>query len=56
MALELIDLAPGLWIWRQEHPAWTPGSGWKPAVTSTCVESGGEIEAFIRQHQGKDRP
>jgi glyoxylase-like metal-dependent hydrolase (beta-lactamase superfamily II) len=43
VALELIDLAPGLWIWRQEHPAWTPGSGWKPAVTSTCVESGGEI-------------
>jgi hypothetical protein len=43
VALELIDLAPGLWIWRQEHPAWKPGLGWKPAVTSTCVESGGEI-------------
>jgi hypothetical protein len=43
VAVNLIDLAPGLWIWRQDHPAWRPDSGWKPAVTSTCVESGGEI-------------
>jgi glyoxylase-like metal-dependent hydrolase (beta-lactamase superfamily II) len=43
VAVELIDLAPGLWIWRQDHPAWTPDSGWSPPVTSTCVESGGEI-------------
>jgi len=43
VALDLIDLAPGLWIWRQEHPAWTQGSGWNRAVTSTCVESGGEV-------------
>src|SRR5204862_2430547 len=40
---ELTDLAPGLWIWRQDHPAWTPDSGWRPPVTSTCVESRGEV-------------
>ena len=43
MALELRDVAPGLWIWRLEHPDWTPESDWKPPVTSTCVESGGEV-------------
>jgi hypothetical protein len=43
VAVELIDVAPGLWLWRLDHPAWTPGSGWKPPVTSTCVESGGEV-------------
>jgi hypothetical protein len=36
-------VAPGLWIWRLEHPDWAPGLGWKPAVTSTCAESGGEV-------------
>jgi len=41
--VELHDLAPGLWIWRVEHPDWTPEADWEPAVTSTCVESGGEI-------------
>jgi hypothetical protein len=39
---ELKDVAPGLWIWRVEHPDWRPGVGWPPSVTSTCVESGGE--------------
>jgi hypothetical protein len=39
----LRDLAPGLWIWRVEHPAWKSGLEWQPLVTSTCVESGGEI-------------
>ena len=43
MPVELHDLAPGLWIWRVEHPDWTPEADWEPAVTSTCVESGGEI-------------
>jgi glyoxylase-like metal-dependent hydrolase (beta-lactamase superfamily II) len=41
--VELRDVAPGLWIWRQEHPDWAPGLGWDPLVTSTCVESGGEV-------------
>ena len=37
------DVAAGLWIWRVEHPDWAPHVGWDPAVTSTCVESGGEV-------------
>jgi hypothetical protein len=40
---ELRDVAPGLWIWRVDHPDWRPGLGWNPPVTSTCVESGGEL-------------
>jgi hypothetical protein len=40
--VELQDVAPGLWIWRFEHPHWKPGQGWEPIVTSTCVESRGE--------------
>jgi hypothetical protein len=43
VAYELHDVAPGLWIWRQEHPAWAPHVGWEPKVTSTYVESGGEV-------------
>jgi hypothetical protein len=41
--VELRDVAPGLWIWRLEHPHWKPGQGWEPMVASTCVESRGEI-------------
>jgi hypothetical protein len=40
---EIRDIAPGLWIWRLEHPDWKPGLGWDRPVTSTCVESGGEV-------------
>ena len=40
--VELRDIAPGLWIWRLEHPHWKPGQGWEPIVASTCVQSGGE--------------
>jgi glyoxylase-like metal-dependent hydrolase (beta-lactamase superfamily II) len=40
--VEVRDVAPGLWIWRLEHPAWRPGLDWEPLVTSTCVESRGE--------------
>jgi glyoxylase-like metal-dependent hydrolase (beta-lactamase superfamily II) len=40
---EVRDVAPGLWIWRLEHPDWTPAAEWAPMVTSTCVESGGEV-------------
>jgi glyoxylase-like metal-dependent hydrolase (beta-lactamase superfamily II) len=43
MGVELRDVAPGLWLWRLEHPDWRPDSGWEPLVTSTCVESGGEV-------------
>jgi len=43
MPAELRDIAPGLWLWRVEHPNWEPGCDWEPLVTSTCVESGGEV-------------
>ena len=42
-AYELRDVAPGLWLWRVEHPDWHPDAGWEPKVTSTVVESGGEV-------------
>ena len=42
MQTELREVAPGLWVWRVEHPAWKPNQGWEPVVASTCVESGGE--------------
>ena len=43
MAIEITDLAPGLWIWRQRYPHWRPEAGWEPVVTATCAECGGEI-------------
>jgi hypothetical protein len=43
VSVEIRDVAPGLWIWRQDHPDWHPDAGWEPPVTSTCVESGGEV-------------
>jgi glyoxylase-like metal-dependent hydrolase (beta-lactamase superfamily II) len=42
MAVEIRDVAPGLWLWRVEHPEWSPELDWEQHVTSTCVESGGE--------------
>jgi hypothetical protein len=39
----IVDVAPGLWVWRVEHPDWRPGLEWRPTVTSTCVESRGEV-------------
>jgi hypothetical protein len=38
----VIDLAPGLWIWRLEHPAWSEGHDWPEVVTSVCVDAGAE--------------
>jgi hypothetical protein len=43
MPVEIVDVAPGLWIWRPAHPDWSADAGWEPPVTSTCVESGGEV-------------
>jgi glyoxylase-like metal-dependent hydrolase (beta-lactamase superfamily II) len=43
VSTELIDVAPGLWVWRVEYPDWRADSGWGPLVASTCVESGGEV-------------
>jgi hypothetical protein len=41
--VEVRDVAPGLWIWRSEHPDWAPHVDWERWVTSTCVESNGEV-------------
>jgi hypothetical protein len=43
MPAQVIDVAPGLWLWRTEHPGWTPDSGWDGPVTSVCARSGGEV-------------
>jgi|tagenome__1003787_1003787.scaffolds.fasta_scaffold20404282_1 hypothetical protein len=40
-AVELHDIADGLWLWRQPHPAWNGQSDWEPMVTSVAVASGG---------------
>jgi glyoxylase-like metal-dependent hydrolase (beta-lactamase superfamily II) len=39
---EIVDVAPGLWIWRTDHPDWSPDSGWPPTVTSVSARSGAE--------------
>lgn len=39
--VEVRDVAPGLWLWRQPHPAWRQGADWEPEVASFAVESGG---------------
>jgi len=35
------DVASGLWLWRQPHPAWRAGLDWEPEVASFAVESRG---------------
>jgi hypothetical protein len=39
---EVRDVAPGLWLWREPHPAWREGLEWEPEVASFVVESRGE--------------
>ena len=41
MSVEVRDVAPGLWLWRQPHPAWREGFDWEPEVSSFAVESRG---------------
>ncbi len=41
MTVEVRDVAPGLWLWRQPHPAWEEGNDWEPEVASFAVESRG---------------
>jgi glyoxylase-like metal-dependent hydrolase (beta-lactamase superfamily II) len=41
MPVEMRDVAPGLWLWRQPHPAWEDGNDWEPEVASFAVESAG---------------
>ena len=35
--VEVHEVAPGLWLWRVEHPAWQPDVEWEPLVASTFV-------------------
>src|SRR4051812_30589388 len=43
MDSDVRDVAAGLWVWRLPHPDWAPELDWEPLVTSTCVESRGEV-------------
>ena len=43
MEVEIRDVAPGLWVWRVDHPDWESEASWEPPVTSTCVEARGEV-------------
>ena len=43
MAVEIRDVAPGLWLWRNPHWEWREGTDWEPEVASFVVESGGEV-------------
>ena len=41
--VDVRDVAPGLWLWRQPHWEWREGDDWEPEVSSFVVESGGEV-------------
>jgi hypothetical protein len=43
VSTEVVDVAPGLWVWRTDYPDWRPEAGWPEQVASTCVESRGEV-------------
>jgi glyoxylase-like metal-dependent hydrolase (beta-lactamase superfamily II) len=43
VSIEVRDVDAGLWLWRREHPDWNADSDWEPQVTSTVVESGGDV-------------
>src|SRR5687767_10036302 len=43
MSVEIRDVAPGLWLWRQPHWEWEEGTDWEPEVASFAVETGGEV-------------
>lgn len=43
MTVEIRDVAPGLWLWRQRHWEWTGQPDWEPEVASFAVESGDEV-------------
>jgi hypothetical protein len=40
--VEVRDVAPGLWLWRQRNWEWKDGDDWEPKVSSFVVTSGGE--------------
>ena len=40
-AVEVRDVAPGLWLWRLAHPDWQEGADWQAEVASFAVQSQG---------------
>jgi hypothetical protein len=43
VTVEIRDVAPGLWLWRQPHWEWREGDDWEPEVSSFVVESAGAV-------------
>ena len=43
MTVEVRDVAPGLWLWRQRHHEWREGMDWEPEVSSWLAEAGDEV-------------
>jgi glyoxylase-like metal-dependent hydrolase (beta-lactamase superfamily II) len=41
--VEIRDVAPGLWIWRQPHPDWRPGAEWSGPVASFAYAARGDV-------------
>jgi hypothetical protein len=46
VSVEVRDVGPGLWLWRQRHWEWREGDDWEPEVASFVAESGGEVIAL----------
>ena len=46
---ETIDVAPGLWVWRVEHPDWDPDAGWEQHFKFARAAS-----AYSIQHLGNE--
>lgn len=40
---DIVDVGPGLWLWRVRHPHWHSGDDWDPVVTTTVVASRGAV-------------
>lgn len=39
--VDVLDVRPGLWVWRLPHPDWREGLDWEQLVASTCVSAFG---------------
>jgi hypothetical protein len=55
--VEVRDVAPGLWLWRQPHPDWREGLDWEPEVSSFVAESRGEtilLDPLAPPPQGRE--
>jgi len=52
---EIVDVAPGLWLWRLEHPDFRGDDPeWDGAVACVCVESRGEVALLDPLEGGED--